>query len=181
MRLPKNLFISKDMEKQWYVFRTRQSYLPKVKGILESSGVEYFIPYRKEKIRESNGDITERFCPLVLNYVFVKCIIKEFDCGIFPFPVYPCYDSATRDLMVVPLDKMNDFMFIYDFSEKAMLLDNSNLKHGDRVRVVKGEFAGVVGELIRINGHKRVVVRLDGLFSLAVNTYLPKSFLERLD
>lgn len=168
------------MEKQWYVFRTRQCYLSRVKEILESSGVEYFIPYRKEKVRESNGNITERTYPLALNYVFVKCVIRNFDFSIFPFPVYPCYDSATKDLMVVPHDKMNDFMFIYDFSEKAMLLDNSNLKHGDRVRVVKGEFAGVVGELVRINGHKRVVVRLDGLFSLAVNTYLPKSFLEQL-
>lgn len=179
--LPKNLYISEYMEKQWYVFRTRQSYLPKMKEILESSGVEHFIPYRKEKIREEDGNITERICPLALNYAFVRCAIKDFDLGIFPFPVYQCYDSATKGLMVIPQSKMNDFMFIYDFSEKAMLLDNTNLKHGDRVRVVKGEFAGVVGELVRIGGHKRVVVRLDGLFSLAVNTYLPKSFLERIE
>ena len=38
--------------------------------------------------------------------------------------------------------------------------------------VIKGEFAGIEGELIRIKGHKRVVVRLEGAFSLAT-TYIP--------
>jgi hypothetical protein len=43
----------------------------------------------------------------------------------------------------------------------------------------KNGVAGIEGELIRIKGHKRVVVRLEGLFSLAT-TYIPSSFLERL-
>jgi transcription antitermination factor NusG len=47
------------------------------------------------------------------------------------------------------------------------------------VRVIKGEFAGIEGELVRIQGHKRVVVRLEGLFSL-VTTYIPSNFLETL-
>lgn len=83
--------------------------------------------------------------------------------------------------MVVPERQMKDFIFLYDFSEHAILLSNENLKRGDRVRVLKGEFAGIEGELIRIKGHKRVVVRLEGLFSLAVDAYLPKSFLETIN
>ena len=45
-------------------------------------------------------------------------------------------------------------MFLLDFSEDAVQVLNENLRQGDRVRVIKGEFAGIEGELIRIKGHK---------------------------
>ena len=71
-------------------------------------------------------------------------------------------------------------MFLLDFSESAVRIENANLKRGDRVRVVKGDFAGIEGELIRIKGHKRVVVRLEGLFSLAT-AYIPGAYLEKVE
>jgi len=70
-------------------------------------------------------------------------------------------------------------MFILDFSEEAIRIENKDLKRGDRVRVIKGDFVGIEGELIRVKGHKRVVVRLEGIFSLAT-TYIPPSFLEKI-
>lgn len=78
----------------------------------------------------------------------------------------------TRQLLVVPDKQMQDFMFLLDFSEDAVQVLNENLRQGDRVRVIKGE-------LIRIKGHKRVVVRLEGAFSLAT-AYIPGSYLERI-
>jgi transcription antitermination factor NusG len=48
------------------------------------------------------------------------------------------------------------------------------------VRIIKGSFAGIEGELIRIKGHKRVVVRLEGIAAVAT-TYIPASFLERIE
>lgn len=85
----------------------------------------------------------------------------------------------TRQLLVVPDKQMRDFMFLLDFSEDAVQVLNENLRQGDRVRVIKGEFAGIEGELIRIKGHKRVVVRLEGVFSLAT-AYSPGAYLERI-
>ncbi len=85
----------------------------------------------------------------------------------------------TRQLLVVPDKQMQDFMFLLDFSEDAVQVLNENLRQGDRVRVIKGEFAGIEGELIRIKGHKRVVVRLEGAFSLAT-TCIPGAYLERI-
>jgi hypothetical protein len=38
---------------------------------------------------------------------------------------------------------------------------------------------GIEGELVRLQGHKRVVVRLEGVFSL-VTTYIPGEYLERI-
>jgi transcription antitermination factor NusG len=85
----------------------------------------------------------------------------------------------TKKFMIIPEKQMEDFMFLLNFSDKAIKVINRDLRPGDRVRVIKGNFAGIEGELIRVQGHKRVVVRLKGVVSLAT-TYIPGSFLERI-
>jgi transcription antitermination factor NusG len=85
----------------------------------------------------------------------------------------------THKFLVVPDKQMEDFMFLLNFSENTVKVANTNLKHGDKVRVIQGEFTGIEGELIRIRGHKRVVVRLEGLFSLAT-AYIPCEYLEKI-
>lgn len=162
------------------MFRAHQNNILKIKSFLENRGVENFIPLCRSHDKSGRAcSCIER--PLALDYIFVRTSLDDFEYISFPFPIHLVYDSSSHKPMIVPDRQMNDFMFLYDFSEKAMLLSNDNLKRGDRVRILKGEFAGIEGELIRIKGHKRVVVRLEGLFSLAVDTYLPKSFLEKLN
>lgn len=45
---------------------------------------------------------------------------------------------------------------------------------------VKGPLQGLEGELVRLMGHKRVVIRLEGVVSIATS-YIPGSFLERIE
>jgi transcription antitermination factor NusG len=61
-----------------------------------------------------------------------------------------------------------------------LLTHPEDLQGGERVRIIKGEFAGIEGELYRIKGHKRVVVRLEGLASVALGNYIAKECLERI-
>ena len=53
------------------------------------------------------------------------------------------------------------------------------VRPGDRVRVTEGQFKGIEGELIRIKGHKRVVIRLQDVAALAT-VYIPGNFLEKI-
>ncbi|MFR5659526.1 MAG: UpxY family transcription antiterminator [Butyricimonas faecihominis] len=89
-------------------------------------------------------------------------------------------DRETGNFLIVPDKQMNDFIFLLDFSKEMVEVVNENLKKGDKVRVIKGDFAGIEGELIRVKGHKRVVVRLEGVVSLAT-AYIPGSFLEKIE
>ena len=70
-------------------------------------------------------------------------------------------------------------MFLLDVSAKGIEVLNKDLRKGDRVRVIKGPMTGVEGELVRVRGHKRVVIRLDGVASIAMS-YIPGSFLEKI-
>lgn len=46
--------------------------------------------------------------------------------------------------------------------------------------MIKGPLSGLEGELVRLKGHKRVVIRLDGVASIATS-YIPSSFLEKIE
>ena len=88
-------------------------------------------------------------------------------------------DSETRHSLVVPDRQMQDFMFLLDFSEGTVEVLNKELKSGDRVRIIKGPLMGLEGELLRVKGHKRVIVRLEGVISIATS-YIPGTFLEKI-
>jgi transcription antitermination factor NusG len=50
-------------------------------------------------------------------------------------------------------------------------------KSGDKVRIVEGDFEGVVGRVARIAGQQRVVVEINGL-CMVTTAYIPSAFLE---
>lgn len=82
--------------------------------------------------------------------------------------------------MIVPDKQMNDFKTFIEFFNGSFMLFDQNIKVGDKVRVIGGELKGLEGELIRIRGHKRLVVRLEGLVVLAAEAYIPRQFIERI-
>ena len=169
-----------DKKMNWYVAYTRVNQELFIKKKLDELGIENFLP-QEEYVRETSlGRKTIRVL-LIHGMIFIRTdkatsfsLINEYGLNI----VY-LKDIEGRHSLIVPDKQMQDFMFLLDFSEDAVQVLNENLRQGDRVRVIKGEFAGIEGELIRIKGHKRVVVRLEGAFSLAT-TYIPGSYLERI-
>ena len=109
-----------------------------------------------------------------------RMLFEEFYASLCLFAARYLRDRETGNFLIVPDKQMNDFMFLLDFSKEMVEVVNENLKKGDKVRVIKGDFAGIEGELIRVKGHKRVVVRLEGVVSLAT-AYIPGSFLEKIE
>ena len=120
--------------------------------------------------------------PVIPNLVFIHTTLKTCMSLIqeYAFDMRYLRDRETGNFLIVPDKQMNDFMFLLDFSKEMVEVVNENLKKGDKVRVIKGDFAGIEGELIRVKGHKRVVVRLEGVVSLAT-AYIPGSFLEKIE
>ena len=165
----------------WYAARVKYRTEKKIKSFLEENQIECYIPFKKV-IVEQEGKRIEKEKPALPCFVFVRASYrKALDIALAcSYSLSYIYSLDTKKLQVVPDKQMQDFMFLLDFPEKSFQIENTNLKKGDRVRVAHGEFAGIEGELIRIKGHKRVVVRLEGLFSL-VTTYIPGSYLEKIE
>ena len=169
-----------DNELHWYVANTcRQE--KKIKQRLDSMGIENFIPFQ-QIARKIHGVDKLIEVPVIPNLVFIHTTFKSCMSLIqeYAFDMRYLRDRETGNFLIVPDKQMNDFMFLLDFSKEMVEVVNENLKKGDKVRVIKGDFAGIEGELIRVKGHKRVVVRLEGVVTLAT-AYIPGSFLEKIE
>ena len=165
----------------WFAAKTGASQERKIKQQLDELGVENFLPLR-EQLRIIRNKKCKILRPLIPRLIFIHCskehvykLINEYF-----VPISYMHNLETKCPLVVPDKQMRDFIFFVDFASDSFRVINDKLKPGDRVRIIKGELAGIEGELIRIKGHKRVVVRLNGLFSVAANSYLPKHYLERI-
>lgn len=168
-------------QRRWYVAKSRNHSSVKIKELLVNSNIEHFLPLRKTTV-ERNGKEVTVLQPLALDLVFLHTDFKTAlslvnERGL---PLTYMIDPLTHSLLVVPDKQMQDFMFLMDFSDKSVTFSTERLRKGDRVKVISGEFAGIEGELIRIKGHKRVVVRLEGILSL-ITTYIPKAYLEKIE
>jgi transcription antitermination factor NusG len=153
----------------WYVARVKYRTEKKIKNFLEKEGIQHYIPLRNGK-------------PVIPCVVFIRTDYQRAlslpqESG---YSITYLYNVDTKKFQVIPDKQMQDFMLLLNYSETTFRIDNPDMKRGERVRVLKGEFAGIEGELIRIRGHKRVVVRLEGLFSMVAGNYIPKEYLERI-
>jgi len=165
----------------WYAARVKYQTERKMKVWLDQQTIENFIPFRTVMI-ERNGRKFKKEKPIVPGLLFIRTTYQTACTLPVESTIKMVYlrNLESHQYLIVPDKQMQDFMFLLDFSEAAVQIENTNLRRGDRVRVIKGDFAGIEGELVRIKGHKRVVVRLEGLFSLAT-TYIPSAFLERIE
>ena len=167
-------------ELHWYAAYTRPNREFAVKGQLDGLGVENFLP-TEELVRETPFGRKKAVAPLIHGMIFIRTdratsfsLINDHFLRI----VY-LKDAGGRRSLVIPDKQMSDFMFVLDVAGSGVEVLNKDLRQGDRVRVVKGPLAGLEGELIRVRGHKRVVIRIEGVASIAT-TYIPGSHLERI-
>ena len=67
-------------------------------------------------------------------------------------------------------------------SEHSMMLQHERcrFKKDELVRVVKGDFKGVVGRVIRAAGQQRVGISIDGV-GIFATAYIPSDFMEKYD
>lgn len=96
-------------------------------------------------------------------------------------PVEPT--TGKHPPLVVPDRDMQSFMLITTSgNEHFMVIEPSlcHFKSGDMVRIVRGQFEGVVGKVVRAAGQQRVAVSIDGLCTL-VTAYVPTAFMERME
>jgi transcription antitermination factor NusG len=165
----------------WYAARVKYQTEKKIKTWFEALKIEHFIPF-KTVVIEYKGRKRKKEKPVIPCIIFVHATYST----ALSLPVESGYSMNyirnidTKKIQVIPDKQMEDCMFLFTMSDKAFKMSNVNLRRGDRVRVVRGAFMGIEGELVRIKGHKRVVVRLEGVFSL-VTTYIPEDFLERVE
>ena len=164
----------------WYAAYTRVNQELIIKKKLDELGIENYLP-QEEQVRDTPLGRKKIRVILIHGMIFIRTdkatsfsLLNDYLLNI----VY-LKDRENRHSLIIPDKQMQDFMFLLDFSTEGVEVLNKDLKRGDRVRVIKGSLQGLEGELVRLKGHKRVVVRLEGVASIATS-FIPGSFLEKI-
>ena len=176
---------------QWFVLRATYNRVEKNIETLEKNVAYVYIP-KHPVIQYKNGKKKCVLEPLLPNLVFVystqnhleQLFRNEKDLDHLRF-----YRDKTKNVckfdekhppVVVSYNEMLNFIKLTSVESEHIKLvepEHCHYKSGDMVRIVDGDFAGVVGRVARIAGQQRVAVEISGLCIVAT-AYIPSVFLQ---
>lgn len=173
-----------DIDKKWYAIRITYNRELKVKADLEDKEIEFFLPmvYHESVRKEKRVKI---LVPAIHNLIFIHC--SQLDMIEYKehteLPIRYIMDRETNRPIVIPKRQMDSFIAVAgNYDEQIVYLDYNvaTLKRGAKVRVTGGIFAGAIGEFVRIQGDRRVVVVIPGVAAVAT-AYIHPSLIEKID
>ena len=167
-------------EKKWYVARTRNAQVLHVRGLLKNYHVDYFIPTTLKVVERNNHRVTKEV-PIISNLVFIHTT-KTNACALANekgIPMFYIIDRNTRSLMVVPDKQMKQFMQVVDLSPESVCLSETSFTKGCKVRVIKGDFIGIEGEMLGMATRTYVILRIGDM--MAAKIKVPKGYLMAIE
>ena len=162
---------SEDSEAHWYVLLTRPLHEKVVAERLSALGIENWLPVQKIRRRWSDRMKTITV-PVISGMVFVHCtdsVRKErtFSADTKSYLM----DHTSGMVAIIPDRQMNDFRLLLDDHYTPIEFTERQLQPGVKVKVVRGTFAGMEGELLKNGENAKVVLRIDhlGCASVAID------------
>jgi transcription antitermination factor NusG len=168
------------LQQYWFAARTRKDQEFKLRNSLKKLDIEYFLPtqtvIRQLKYRRKQVEV-----PIIRNLIFVHAT-KERACFAVNerfLPLFYIKDLHTGGMLIVPDKQMQDFMFVMNLDSEDVSFDNDGFYEGSKVEVMKGEFTGIEGKLVKIANRTHVVIRIPLVLSLSIR--IPKSYLRLVE
>lgn len=172
----KPLIPAKKVVPKWYAIYTHPRAEKLVHARLNETGVESFLPLIKTMRKWSDRKkLVEK--PLLSSYVFVRVIPKEFPL-VYRINGVVKFVSFEGQPVAIPQNQIDNLMLLIN-SDAEIEVTGEKISRGDNVEVVSGALVGLTGELIKVKGKNRVVVRIDRLDQNIMVT-IPVTFLRKI-
>lgn len=169
----------------WFAVRTFYCKEESVARYLSSHGIEHFIPQRYQEEVTLDGERKRKLVPAVHNLLFIKSTISEKEMKDIisqcPVSVSVIKSQETKKYYQIPNSQMVEFRAICDPNYKDTLYVDQEVAEarvGEEVRVVRGQFTGLKGKLVRYKNRSYVVIVLAGL---GVMIHIPKWYCRKLN
>ena len=177
---------------EWFVLRVTYNRTQKAHGIISTSDVQSYMPMHYV-IKKEIGKKKRILQPLLPNLFFVyatrevaNSIIKKKgdESSILKYyldKTKPLEENGKHPPLTIPFTAMTNFIKATSTENEHVRIVTSeqcHYKSGDMVKIIDGEFEGVIGKVARIAGQQRVVVEISGL-CLVATAYIPTDFIRR--
>lgn len=176
----------------WFVLRATYNRINAAVEKVKEKGIETYVPMhyvlkiivgKKKRIQK----------PLLANIFFIYATREQADSlvrkthgGLPTFIKYyldktlPPEANGKNPPLIIPYNAMINFIKATSTDSEHVRIvtaEQCHYKSGDSVRVIAGDFKGVIGKVARIAGQQRVVVEISGL-CLVATAYIPSDFIE---
>ena len=165
-------------EMHWHALYVRSRSEKKVLSQLEDMGLQAYLPLitvvkqwsdRRKKVEE----------PLFKSYVFVYSNDKQYISilNVYGVVKFVCFE---REAVVVPENQIlaiKKFVREYENGEEYKMMNNEELKVGQRVRIINGPMKGLVGQLKTICNKRHLIVYID-VVGQSIPVHLPRAKVE---
>ena len=154
----------------WYAVYTRSKHEKKSAQLLTEQGIEAYVPLRRV-IRQWSDRRKLVLEPVIRGYIFVHVDRSHYEKVLSTDGVvrYVWFNGKPA---VIPEKQINTLKAVVGSDVEIESLPEI-LKPGVLVRVIAGPLAGLEGELLRIAGKQKVVVRLHALQQMLAVTLSP--------
>src|SRR5664280_2704520 len=157
-----------DPDSHWYAVWTRSRQEKVAAAMLNTLGIQHYLPLTSE-LRQWSDRKQMVEMPLFSGYLFV-CIslLKDSKLQVLKVPGIVGFVGNQTGPLPIPDQQIEDIRTVLTAGVECSV--HPFLKEGDRVRVVRGALAGVVGTLLHTNSTSRLLISIDMIRqSLSVN------------
>ena len=184
-----------DEAKQWFVLRATYGRSEKALKEIEDKKIKTYVPLRNVWKKKNGVKLRRVQEPLLPNLIFAF-MTREQSKSLLKFPAPTAlylkyyldrtkpveYATGLNPPLIVPNSQMENFIRLTSIDNEFIQVlpkDYIKFKSGDLVRVKDGDFAGVVGKVVRAAGQQCVAVEIEGL-CIVVTAYIPSAFVEKI-
>lgn len=135
--------------KSWIALYTRPRSEKKVRAILDSLGIENYLPVQSQ-LRQWSDRKKRVEVVVIPMLIFVSVEAPEtFTPPHTPLIIRPLYSTSGRSIpAVIPDDQIKRLKFILGQSDYPVTFDPATFKLHDKVRVVRGPLMGLTGDIV---------------------------------
>ncbi|MZP54338.1 MAG: UpxY family transcription antiterminator [Bacteroidales bacterium] len=168
--------VRKKEDPKWYAVYTHPRAEKQVYTRLQEIAIETFLPLQKTYRKWSDRKkLVEK--PLLSSYVFVRVTRKEFP-KVYNSNGVVKFVSFEGQPVAIPQNQIDNLRLLVN-SDAEIHVTSEKFAQGDQVEVISGSLTGLTGELIKVGGKKRVIIRIDKLDQNIVLT-IPVTFLRKM-
>ena len=179
----------------WFVLRATYNRVNSAVEKARKNGIKTYVPmhYVQKVIVGKKKRILQ---PLLPNFLFIYATRVQADVFVkrssdepssfikyYLNKTLPKEANGKNPPLTIPCEAMINFIKATSTDSDHVRIVNTqqcHYKSGDMVKVISGDFSGVVGKIARIAGQQRVVVDVSG-FCLVATAYIPSAYLEIIE
>lgn len=145
----------------WYAIYTKTNGEKRIHKNLLDEKIECYLPLTK-KLRQWSDRKKWIEEPFFRNYLFVRVSRLEFFDVLNVAGVFNYISFGGRP-QKIPTEQIDNIKRLIEQQEREVNLSRGNIQKGQNAEVIFGPFKGMKGEVVKICGNYRIVIRVDAL------------------